>query len=411
VPTVIGVTTGFYWDRFRLLPKTMIAQLNATTGTLDLSADADTYKLALRASAAGDFASGNVYFSNAAGSGTTPPAARRTLPFWPVDVGVGAFVEALPLKVDVGLPGVDDVETVGVSVTLPTAPPQALIDLPTVWVDDLRRRDDATNPYAGAPGTLISRRADVIRYLIEDLGGDSGACDAAYFSSTDTALGGGATSFGVDLRELGELLPEIATKLAYEARSNLIRVETASGSVWRTLTADSDYEYGASVRTLTEFQSGGGVVFEGQETATLRARTFAYYGFDAALGDSSTGGYQGLVGATPEASDATKPTAVQLVAAESAYGPKPAEYLFLRATVDEATALDTLGFYAWCRRRPRRVAIVTGLSWREAYDLELGDVVTVQPRWRSAPIVGRVIEYVKDFRTQVVNLRLAEVPA
>lgn len=409
-PTAISTGVDFLFDRFRALPKTMIAQKN-DLANLNLVATPDAYRLALRTESGKtrSLASAKVYLSNAAGSGTTAPSDRKELAILQSDVGDGAFSRLSVAPTSVGSPGtLTNVETVGISVTLPTSPPAALVGLPTLWVDDLRLRNDSSNPYAGAVGSLIERRPDVLRYLIEDLCGEADGCDDTNFSAADTNLGDGV--FGIDVRELGETFQAVAVRLAYEARANLIRVETASGSRFRLLTTGTAYTYGASVRTLTDFQAGGGVAFAGQDLEELRARFFAHYRFDAALQDASSGGYLAMVGATPEASTPAKPTASALEDSEALYGARPADYLFLRAISDADTATDVLGYYASVRSQARRIVIVTGVHWRQGYDLELGDVVAVQPRWRTAPITGRIIEYVKDFRTQVVNLRLAQLP-
>lgn len=405
-PTVVGVTTGFYWDRFRLLPKTMIAQLNATTGTLDLSADADTYALDARKSAVGDVIEAKVYFSEAAGSGTTQPADRKEIVIAIGDVGVGAFGAIEAIATDVGSPGtVDDVETVGVAVTLPTSPQASLIDVPEFWVDHLAALDEAANPYTATTGDPIENPADVVRWVNEALCDQSGDfCDVATFAAAGTNLA--SVKLAVDLRLLGTSWVELMERLGYESRANLIRSEAVGGPRLKMFAADASYLWpAASGDTITEAEKRYEVGRDGRELST---RFEWVYGRDLSRGDDMSA-YDLLVRANPVTSDVGV-SASTLATLEAEWGRRDASVGVFLAIQDEASAEDVAGYYvAEATRTPAGVIVLERVAWWQVPGIEIGDVRSVSLPWRSASVKSRVIEVRKAFRSGLVDLRLVEV--
>lgn len=93
---------------------------------------------------------------------------------------------------------------------------------------------------AGAAGELIVKPCDVLRYIIEELGGKT--IDIESYDSCDVNLG--VVEIACDLRTMGGLRWEdVAQRVAFESRVTLVEEETATGPVWKMLTADSSYEF------------------------------------------------------------------------------------------------------------------------------------------------------------------------
>ena len=404
LPTVANTACQFQVDRFREMPAEMVAQRNATTGTVDLEADGDEYQLSLKASSSTDLASGVVYFENTGGSGTTPPTSRRTLPFTPGDCGVGSFTSPALDPTDVGTPAYDDVETIGISVTLPASPPGAVIDVPTVWLDTLTIRDDSSSLYVGTVGSLIEKPPDVARWFLTVFcGQDAAYPDATTFGTAATNLA--AIVMAGDFRTLGVTFPEVMARLGYECRSNFVRAEAAAGSRLKMLCAESDYGWpAASGDTLTEIGRLSEVGRDGRELAT---RFQFAYARDWSLGDSLEG-YHGLVEANPTTSDVGT-TNSALAALETLWGRRDAAAAVLLAHQAEAGAEDVAGYYVAEAIRDAGVLILAGCAWWQVPGIEVGDLRTVEPRWRSAPMTVRVIETIRRFNTGVVDVRGVEV--
>lgn len=402
----------FRFDALRSLPAIVTAQRNATAGTVDLTASGLRYRLALRSTQAGadtiDDAGSVLYFSDTAGSGTTPPAARRELAIGQADVGASAWTQAEITATDVGSPTVANVETVGVTLALRSTPSGALHADPVIYLDDLECADDAASQYAGTIGSVIEHPADVMRHLLtERCGEDASVIDEASFAATATALGA-AAKIGTDLRGLGDGFADVATRLAYESRANLVRDEGASAATYRLLTAGTStgYAFGSSIRTISEWQRFSE---SGRDVGEIAARTLVYYDYDASLGTDERA-YLGLLQATPELSDFAAVSAGTLAALEAKFGRRDTRRIFLRAISDRDTALDVAGYYVREATRLAALWILEGVAWWEAYDLERGDIVSLTPPWDTTARKARVIEIEKRFDAEVVNLRVVEVP-
>jgi len=403
-PTTQNVACQFQVDRFRTMPATMIAQRNATTGTVDLEADGDEYQLALKASAITDLASGVVYFENTAGSGTTPPASYRTLPFTSGDCGVGSFEDTALDPTDVGTPAYDDVETIGISVTLPAAPPGAVIDVPTVWLDTLTIRDDSSSLYAGAVGSLIEKPPDVARWFLTVFCGQAADFpDSTTFGTAATNIA--AIALAGDFRTLGVTFAEVMERLGYECRVNFVRGEDATGSRLKMLCAESDYGWpAASGDALTEIGRLSEVGRDGRELAT---RFQFAYARDWSLGDALEA-YHGLVEANPDSSDVGTTNAA-LAALEALWGRRDAASAVLLAHQVEAGAEDVAGYYVAEAVRDAGVLLLTGCAWWQVPGIEVGDIREVTPRWRGSAVKLRIIEVTKRFSSGVVDVRGVEV--
>jgi hypothetical protein len=182
---------GFIWyvDNWRVVEKTAKVQRNATAGVVDLRSPQTTYRMALRSASAGDFEGGTLYFSDTAGAGTTAPSPRRNVAFTAADIGNAAFNTAELASTDTSTPTLTDCETVGLTLNVRSTSPGVLLDVPTFWIDDLQRRDDASSPYGAAVGDLLEHPADVILALILLCGETENEIDATTFGAAYTNLG------------------------------------------------------------------------------------------------------------------------------------------------------------------------------------------------------------------------------
>lgn len=391
-------------DSLRLLPKTAIAQRNATSGTVTLAADALGYQLALRADDREAFGAGSkVYVSDTAGSGTTPPAARRELALDVSLIGDGAFTVQEITATDVGSPTVVDVETVGVSLAAGTNP-MTLLGPPVLRIDNLRRRDDSASAYAGAVGDLIEHPADVTRHLLTarcglaDSYADTTTLDAWATNSPDVKL-------GADLRALGETLPELLARIGYEGRANVLRAEGAATSAYKALCAEADYTWpSSSGRALTQYKALSEVGRDGREIAT---RFQFLFDRDPSRG-TDLSSYDGIIRANPTVSDVSV-SAATLATREQKYGRRDADVGVLLAHRDEASAQDVAGYYVAEAGRDAGTFVLRGCAWWEAADLEIGDLVDVAPPWRASAVKVRAIEVTRQFGAGVVDLRAVEV--
>lgn len=400
-----GGTVAYRFDNFRVIQKTSTVQRNATAGTVDLTATSSTYALALRATTDAVVESGTVYFSNTAGSGTTPPSDRRVITLAQGNYGDGAFETTAFTATDTGSPGVSNVETIGATVTLVSVPPGELLDAPVVYIDTLRRRDDAGNPYAGAVGALIEKPPDVARWFNAIFCGKGDSfLDSATFGTAETNLA--AIDLAGDFRTLGVDWPEVMERLGYESRANFLRTEAASSTVLKMLCAEADYTFPAATGDrLTEIGRLSEVGRDGRELAT---RFQWAYARDWSIGDALEA-YHGLVRIDPAVSDVATPAAGTLTTLESLWGRRDAQVGVFLAHQAEAGAEDVAGYYAAEATREAGLFILTGCAWWQVPGIEVGDVREVLPRWRASALKLRVIEVSKRFGSGVVDVRAVEV--
>jgi hypothetical protein len=397
----------WYMDNWRVVDKTLKVQRNATSGTVDLTSPQTTYKLSLRASGLGDFESGSfLYFENTAGSGTTLPATRRNVAFDPTQIGVGEFIENTISSTNTGSPSVSNVETIGLNVSVRSDSPGYLIDVPTLWVDDLQCRDDSSSPYGTAVGSLLEHPADVILALILLCGETTAEIDTATFDAAYTNLG--SAKVGFDARGLGQTFAEVVMRLAYEARANLVRDEGASAATYRLHTAGvaDTYAFGASVATVSQWQSP--FAETGRDIGQIGARWIVLYGYDPSVG-IDTRAYLATLRADPTLSDFTGTTTTDLAAVEAKFGRREVQQIALRCIADADTAKDVGGYYVAEGTRLSALFILKGVAWWEAFALERGDIVTLVSANDGASYDARVIELVKSFKSEAIDLRVVEV--
>jgi hypothetical protein len=255
--------------------------------------------------------------------------------------------------------------------------------------------------YKVASGTLMEHPADILHHWVAVIGGAT--IDTTTFDAAETNLG--SDVWALDARGFGLTWEEIAAKLQFMARSNLLPEETASGQVWKLSQAESDYDWPAASGSITEWDT---FVEAGRDLRELATRWLFPYAYDASKGTGDEA-YTEVVVATPDQSDVPETTAAELVTAEALFGRFDAPPLPLLALRDETSAEEIAGYYVHEGIRLAALYAISGVPWWEGYALEVGDLVNVTPPWSDSSVKVRLIEVVKDFGTEQVDVRCVEV--
>jgi hypothetical protein len=374
---------------YRVPTQLTILQRNATTGTLNLAADGNAYRVDVRGDTVDPGATLRVYFSNTAGVTTTKPAT-----YWYFDIGAieltsGAFVTIEKTATAFGAAvSPTDVETVGFEVLG--------IKTGTVYVDNLQKRvATPTTSYSVAGGVLIDKAPDMLRYVLADLCAlGHGALDSS-FATLCGATYLDDNAHGVDLRELGENVLDVLAALSYESRANLVADERTAATTYRLAAALSTYAWPALVegvngRTLTKWQV---LTEEGRDADALLTRTRYLYQWRADLGRGADA-FLSAVQTT-------------VAAAETKFGRHDASAVGLLSIESAATATEIAGYYSQELARVAALWRINGVPWQDGYDLERGDLVQFTPPWATLK-KARVIETV--LRTDgLIDLLVVEV--
>jgi hypothetical protein len=257
---------------------------------------------------------------------------------------------------------------------------------------------------AGAAGTLMTKPCDILRYILEELGGET--IDTATYDACNTNLG--SNVIAADLRTMGLTFEEVLARLGFESRTTLIPEETASGRVWKLLTALSTYAFSAASGAITEWARGGFVEVGRALHDELATRFIFHYAPDWSRGDGEEA-YTEILIANEDDNDLTVPSTADFQSAEDDFGDLDAEPMALRAIHDSATADDVAGYYAHELIRGGALFAISGVPWWEGYDVEVGDIKNVTPPWGSSAVKTRIIEYTKDPSTEQIELRGVEV--
>lgn len=262
----------------------------------------------------------------------------------------------------------------------------------------------ATPVYKAGTGNLITEPADILRHWIEEIGG--GTVDADSYDDADTDLADNVLAF--DARTMGNTWEEVAARIAYESRVTLVPEETATGQVWKLLTASSSYQYPTAGDTVSEWDRGSFAEASRELETELASSFFFVYAPDWSLGENEEAFTLGLF-AAPGNNDLTLPSNADLLAAEDAFGLIVAEPFAFRAIQDTDTAKEVAGFYAHELIRPAALFSLSGAAWWEGYHLEVGDILNLTPPWRTSAVKCRLIAYEKDVSQERLDLTAVEV--
>ena len=311
----------------------------------------------------------DIYITDSAGSGTTLPAAYRRVRFDPIPTGNDEvwLDEDDYAHPDTGVPDLTDVDTMHIKMFFGHL--GAPMDRDTViirWIDFLRID---TVSYGAHP-------AGIILHHITETGGET--VDSDSYDALVIALGVDA-EWGFDLRSLGFTWEEILARMAYEARCNVVSVETVTGREWKLLSAGNGFGFGIppDVARITQTH---GLSDVGRSVDDLASHFSFRYGFDASLpGGGSEEGFKLALSATPSVSDVPISTAL-ITAAEARFGAIESGPIALRCIQDPATAQDVAGYYVQERMaNDRRVFQLDEVAWFDALPYDVGDPVRIVP--------------------------------
>jgi len=243
---------------------------------------------------------------------------------------------------------------------------------------------------------------EVLKWVVEDFGGlGAGALEASAAAAAKTALG--TNVLAGDLRTRGDNFGELLSALAFEGRVNVTTREGASGTEYRLTAAGSSYDFGAAteLEDARDFQE---TVKPAEELAT---RFRGLYEMQPWEGEQP-GAFKSIVRIGSDVNDITPTLDTEIGAAEDARGLRVAEPAEFRLIQGQATAEETLGYYA---SEGLRVASRFGVTvpWSVGFALELGDIRSVTPPWSTVAIKCRVIGVVLFVAEARVGLNLEEV--
>lgn len=405
---VIGME--LYIDNIRTVSKASLegaAQRNSISPTLDMSSGISTWRFAIRMSAAAIAALTrvDVKFDNTVGSGTTMPTPHSYIRWdsarfpaadtWAMD--------SAPVCNDSG--DEDAVQTLQLALVMPSLAHGVYPGLYPliVYIDQIESGSYASDDYDGAMGTMMEKPVDVARHWIEEVGGAT--VDETSFAAALTNLG--ANKLAVDVRTLtpGDWNTGLAG-LGFLSRANMLPAETASGTVYKMLTAESDYDWQAADEELTVWQT---FAEAGPMEREVWTRHRCLYDRNPALGMGGEGDYQGFLRADEDSNDLTVPSTAELEAAVDKYGNMEAMPVFLGGISDEATAKDVFGFIVHELIRGARTFLFGGCPWWQVHRWEVGDIKYFTHPFSGATVKFRIVGYDKIFRSEANDLRCVEV--
>ncbi len=260
--------------------------------------------------------------------------------------------------------------------------------------------------YEASSGVVMTHPADILKHWITVVGGET--VNAASETAIVAALVHGE-KWGFDARSLGFTWEEILQRMAFEARCNVVPIESSSAREWHLLTADDDFGFpvpvGALVMTEThEMRDEGRGTDEISNDFTFR------YAFDASLpGGGSEEGYRLIAVANSVTSD-VQYTAASLLVSQKAVGRIQHGPIAFRCIQDPATALEIGGYLAQeISGSKRSVYHLSNVAWFEGLPLLLGEIVLITPPWTTIEDDCRVISMRKNFDNHTWDIVAIEI--
>ena len=277
------------------------------------------------------------------------------------------------------------------------------LDPTIVWyIDNLRKEVIPRVDYKAGEGYLMTSPADIMRHWIEEVGGES--IDFDTYNDYYTAV---ASAWGFDARSLGFSWEEVLQRMAFEGRCNIVPVETALGRVWKMLSADYDYGFGAATGTITQTD---GMTDIGRGVDDLASHFTFRYAFDASLpGGGNEEGFRLALVANPSTSDVLIAVGDIADAAER-FGAIESGPIAFRCIQAESTAEQVAGYMVQERiANDRRVYQLPAVAWFDALPYDVGDIVSITASWSSAATLCRIASMSKAFTSNVWTLTTVEV--
>jgi len=393
-----------YVDNIRKYSWPHVVQNNDIAAALSYESSAPNYRLDIRQdteptdalfdSVATDT---DFFVTDEVETGTTKPATYREIPFTPAMADeTWEEVESDTVS-DTGTPDLTDVQTVRVEMRYPLINDVFDRDeVITIWLDNFRR-DTVT--YDDHP-------AGILVHHIAEIGGES--FDEDSYDALVTSLGASA-KWGFDARSLGFTWEEVLQRMAFEARCNIVPVETSAGRVWKMLAADSEYGFGAPASSAVITQTHN-MTDVGRSVDDIASYFSFRYAFDASLpGGGNEEGFRLALDANPSVSDVPITTTLITNAAQR-FGAVDSAPVAFRCIQDTATAQDVAGYIVQERMaNDRRVFELRDVAWFDALPYDVGDIVSITAPWASSATTCRITSMSKAFRSNAWTITAVEV--
>ena len=240
----------------------------------------------------------------------------------------------------------------------------------------------------------------------------------------DTTGGHFGTRFLVDIdiqigfveSEMGATPLGALSRVLFEARSQLVRAESATATTYRWLiaekTGDGTYEYSTNGDPLTLWREA---VSNTRDVNNVYTSWKVFYDQDRALKASSQALsgeelFRSVLHADAGSSDMAGITTAEIDTVEEATGSRPHQGLALIGVTGDDLADDVAGFYvSESLRFDAERAQMGSVPWSQGYALEVGDVRMVQlSHWPAAKKL-RLLGVVKDYASGLVDVQGIEV--
>jgi len=274
-----------------------------------------------------------------------------------------------------------------------------------IYIDSFQMRNNVRPEYYHVVGDVMTRSFEIIRHWIEEIGGEQ--IDASNYADLEAALGSNF-KFAFDARSTGLTWAECLARMAFEARINVIPVETANGRRWRMLSADTDYGFGTATDVISQVHSIRDI---GRGTDDLASYFTFRYAFDASLNGKGEEGFTNEAHARPDGSTVDQST-TQLTNAAARFGAIEAAPILFHCIDDPVTMQDVGGWIAQERSdNERRVFELTGVAWFDALPYVPGDLVSITPPWSTTASNCRITSMTKAFESNEWTITAVEVLA
>ena len=202
-------------------------------------------------------------------------------------------------------------------------------------------------------------------------------------------------------------LGEILAAIGFAGRVNFVYSEESAGTVVKAFAAETDYDFPAPVRAI-------GDVFA-EMKITLRpiteiANAFSWlFNLTAGNDEGSIGGYSGSLRATRFANPYSNIPDADFVSSAASFGVRESIEIPIPMIRDQTTILDVTGYYVTESLRGQVARYSCVVPYWIGYDLEPGDIVSIQPNWESSAVKVRVVRLVFSFDNHGIGLVLESV--
>ena len=285
------------------------------------------------------------------------------------------------------------------------------ISLPAPYVDSTRLVTLSADPlfYAGtriggaSPG---SHPTDVIEYALDNvLQSNSITKNAASFAQNKIDVPN--VSVNMDVSAIADTLAELVAAVGFNSRTNAVLFESSTGTELKLHSANTSYNFGAVIRAIgSDFtdlkMSLRDILEQGNQFSAA---------FDPALGEDldRAQNYRQSLEVSETTNDLSTITTGQLTTSQSELGVRRTLPIPLTMINDATSAEDVVGYYATESLRGQVARYTCLVPYSVGYDLEAGDIVSIQPRWEAAPVKVRLLQIVFNFDENAVGLVLEQV--